>query len=195
MVRYRIKIPSLCPLVGMIIFAALTACHAQNPVRELREKAKPAAHHKRLNALVGEWKVRIQYRIKPGLNPETALGRAEFRWILDGHFLEQVVDGKGIAGSYEGRGLIGYDNVLHHYVGSWIDTMNSGMARSTGKLDPDGRTIHFAVKTTDPLEEKEVQFRGYFKILSPNEIQYLLFAPHPETGDPVPMLNIGYRRK
>jgi|GEM_PF-3570066 len=181
-------------LVGAL-FLAQNPALSQNSIRQIREKARPGKYHALLEAFSGKWKIRIQYRIRPETNPETAVGTAEFHWILGKRFLEQIVNGKGIAGSYEGRGIVGYDNVLGHYSGMWVDTMNTGLSRSIGSVEADGKTFHFKFTGTNPLKGKEASYDAVFRILDRNRLHYRLVQSDPETGNSIAMLTIDYRRK
>lgn len=190
----RMALSGLTLLVALP-FHHIASAQSGNLVADLRSKARPGQHHSQLDPFIGKWKIRIEYRLRPSTNPESAQGTAEFRWIMGKRFLEQVVEGKGIAGDFEGRGLIGYDNVLGHYTGVWIDTMNSGITRSTGRREDDGKTFLFKASGTDVLDAKEKTFDTILRILTNDELQYLVYQPHPETGEAVAMLKISYRRE
>jgi len=181
--------------MSRILFSALclllsSSVYSQQPLKTIRQASKPGAEHAKLDFLEGEWKIRIQYQIRPGSNPESASGKAEFRWILGKRFMEQTVDGKGIAGNFEGRGTTGYDNVLGHYAGVWVDTMNSGVTRSKGEVDAGGSVFKFSGTTTDALEKKEVAFSSVLEKINADELRYTVAS---KSGEKV--LEIHYRRK
>ncbi len=182
-------------LLVMLQHHQSASAQSENLIRSLRNSAKPGENHALLDPFCGRWKIRIEYRLRPDTNPETAQGGAEFRWIMGKRFLEQVVDGKGIAGEFEGRGLIGFDNVLNQYTGVWIDSMNSGMTRSTGRRESDGKTFLFKATGTDVIEAKEKTSDTILRIITNDELQYLVYQPHPKTGDAVLMLKISYQRE
>ncbi|NNE91347.1 MAG: DUF1579 family protein [Verrucomicrobiales bacterium] len=185
----------LCLLAVVLIPVEAGAQNKRKTIKEIREKAEPGPNHALLDPCVGEWKVRMQYRLKPDSNPETAVGKAEIRWILGKRFLEQTIEGKGAAGSLEGIGLIGYDNIRKKYTATWINTMSTGQMRATGAVAGDRRTFQFKATATDPIDGKEKQFDMVFRIVDANTLQYLVYAPNPDGGDRITMMNIGYQRK
>ncbi len=166
-------------------------------IKELRIKAQPSEAHEKLEALEGEWTIRIQYRRKTDTNPERAVGKAQFRWILGKRFLEQTLQGSGRASSYTGQGIIGYDNVAETYVCTWVDTMNSGITHGKGQLmERDGQLIwQFLTTATDPATGEAKQYETFFRVLDENSLQYILYDTQAETGERVALINIGYRRE
>ena len=55
------------------------------------QRRTPNAARRRLDALVGEWKMEASIGGQP-----TGLARADFRWLEDGAFLVQHVDAEGV---------------------------------------------------------------------------------------------------
>lgn len=181
-------------LVALLYSLSLSEAPAQS-LREVREKAKPGSHHERLKRLVGRWNIRIEYRLHPTANPERATGTAEFRWILGGRFLEQVLDGRGTASSYDGRGLIGFDNALGRYVGTWVDSASSGIAYSTGTVDRAGTTWQLEMSATDVSSGRTKTHPVTLTIVSDNELRYIIYPAGSRPGVGVPPVNITYLRQ
>ncbi len=177
-------------LFFLFCLAFASSVYSQQALKTIRQASKPGVNHAKLDFLEGDWKIRIQYQLRPGSNPESASGTATFRWILGKRFMEQKVDGKGIAGNFEGHGTIGYDNVLGHFVGVWVDTMNSGLTRSKGVAEEGGSVLRFSGKTSDALEQREVSFSSALEKISADELLYTVTS---EGGEKV--LEIQYRRK
>ena len=190
MIRNRI----LHLTMSLLVFSSAGG-EDRKSIREIREASRPGDDHALLNPLVGEWKVRMQYRVRPDANPEMAMGKAEFQWILGQRFLEQIFEGKGAAGALEGRGLIGYDNLMNHYVGTWIDSMNSGMTWSTGKAHPQERVIHFDAAKTDPLTAEATDYDVYLRILNTNQVQYIVSTKSPDPNERIVVLQMDYARR
>ena len=60
---------------------------------------------------------------------------------------------------FSGVGTTGYDNTKKKFVGTWIDSMSTGIMRSEGTADPTGKVITAQAVGSDPLTGKESRTR------------------------------------
>ena len=95
--------------------------------------AKPGKPHQQLKRLVGQWNtVSKSYPENPDLPAE---GKATFRMIMGGRYIQQRFQGEYAGKKFTGMGISGYDNASKKYVGIWIDNMGTGILRTEGEYD------------------------------------------------------------
>lgn len=102
--------------------------------------AKPGEHHRKLDALIGTWATKSTFYCDPK-GPQETTGVAVNTWTLGGRFVEQRFFGAmpGTNLPFEGIGMTGFDNVTGKFIGSWIDTMSTGLMTLQGGVE--GRTL------------------------------------------------------
>jgi hypothetical protein len=92
----------------------------------------------------------------PGAPPNPSRGVATMRTIAGGRWL--VMDYRSDQG-FEGHGIYGFDPDLGRYVGSWVDAMQTSIARLEGEFDPATKTMSYVTTTTargKPFTYREV---------------------------------------
>ena len=143
-----------------------TALWAQEKPAEVTtnwmELNKPGEAHRKLDALVGDWKTTTSIWMGgPDAPPTVFEGKASFEWILGGRFLEERTqamwtfpgeDGKPVEFSFEGRGVTGYDNIRKMYVNSWMDNMTTYIAFNKGQFSADGKTFTMYGEMDEPAQ-------------------------------------------
>ena len=115
----------------------------------------PAEGHRRLEPIVGTFACRTTFWMAPGQEPMVSEGVSEHRWVLGNRFVEQNYRGTMMGGPFEGIGYTGYDNNQKKYVGTWMDTMGTGIAVSEATGRPTDRAITFSCTCFDPLGSKK----------------------------------------
>ena len=60
---------------------------------------------------------------------------------MGGRFLEQNFTGTAMGQPFEGRGLVGYDNLKKEYTSIWFDNMSTGIMTGAGQYDPATKTL------------------------------------------------------
>jgi len=124
----------------------------QEMMKQMMEMAKPNENHKMLADLAGNWTYKIKF-----LNPATgqweeSTGTAVRKSMMDGRYSVLEVTGKmkmpGADGkmkemTFKGQGIDGYDNVKKKFVGSWVDSMGTGIMMSEGTYDPASKTFTY----------------------------------------------------
>lgn len=123
--------------------------------------AKPGPNHKKLDPLVGTWKLTLKsWYGGPGSEPTVTQGTATTKWALDGHFiLEEVksevampgADGKMVRMPFAGMSLLGYDNFRNVYTGVWADSMGTQLLTYVGSASPDGKVFTYYGQMDEPM--------------------------------------------
>jgi hypothetical protein len=116
------------------------------------------------------------------------------RWILDGRFLQEDFNGEFMGKQFQGIGVTGYDNMKKKYVGSWIDSMSTGVFSSEGTADTDGKEFTFQGKMDDPMTgQKNKPFKWVVRILDADKHT---FEMHDLTlGEKSKTMEMTYTRK
>jgi len=120
-------------------------------MRKWQAYATPGDAHKRLDAFVGTWNVKMKSWMAPGQPPEETEGTAENKWLLGNRYLEQRYEGKMMNQPFSGIGYTGYDNFKKKYESVWMDNMGTGTMMSTGSFDKSGKMMRFTATMDDPV--------------------------------------------
>ncbi len=139
----------------------------------------PAAAHQRLDPIVGKFRARSQFWAGVGAPPESGEGESDHLWVLGGRFIEQRYRGKIADMPFEGIGFTGFDNVQRKYVGSWIDTMGTGMMNSLGVGQPTNGEIAFVSEIHEPTGRRQT-FRSIIRIANGDRHSYELWTAGPD---------------
>ncbi len=154
--------------------------------------ATPTAEHELLKGMAGTWKTVTKAWTGPG-DPQVSEGTAVKSMVLGGRFLREEFDGTFMEGPFQGMGLTGYDTMKKEYVGTWVDTMGTGIARSTGKYDPAARQLNITATYTDPMTMKDRTWRMVNKFVDSNKHVFQMFDQMD--GKEVMTMEITYTRK
>jgi hypothetical protein len=166
----------------------------EQAMQEAAKRGAPGAQHKALEPFVGRFTTSSRMWMKPGEPPQESKGSAEHTWVLGGRFLKMDVRGDFGGQSFEGLGYLGYDNIRGEYTAVWLDSMNTGIMRASGQLDPGTKTYTERGTFSCPLTgEKERSFRGEWKVIDDDTLSYTMYDPAPD-GKEVKGMEITYKR-
>ena len=138
----------------------------------------PSAGHARLMSMVGTWRATTTFTMAPGDAPQVHGGTSVHRLVLGGRYLEQVYKGTAMGMPFEGIGYTGYDNVQKRYVGSWMDTMGTGVMHSLGVGRPTDERIDFASEAIEPSGKKR-EFESIIRIRDHEHHSYEMWTTDP----------------
>jgi hypothetical protein len=143
-------------------FVAVSA-HAQPPASEVpkAEKsdkaappagqmptAKPGPEHEILKKSVGTWDATVE-EMAPGAPAKTSKG-TETAKLVGGLWLVSDFKSEMAGQPFEGHAVGGYDTNKKKYVGTWVDSMSSGVWTSEGTFDPATKTLTDAMEGPGP---------------------------------------------
>ena len=131
-----------------------SAADMQKMMQQMMEMSKLNENHKLLTSLDGTWDYKIKFWMNPDPNakPDESAGTATRKSIMGGRYVVMDVagpmkmpgeDGKMKTVQFKGMGLEGYDNVKKKFVGSWIDSMGTGIEFSEGTYDASSKTFTY----------------------------------------------------
>lgn len=156
------------------------------------KSATPGDAHKVLSAFEGTWKAVVTMWMAPGAPPSVSEGTMTSRWVLGGRWLRQDYSGVWMDMPFEGLGYFGHDNIKKEYVGTWTDTMGTGMMFSTGKYDPATKAFTMYGEFAEPTG-KTVKARDVIRIVSKDKHTMEMFVPGPD-GKEFKTMEIVYTR-
>jgi len=116
---------------------------------EVLARMEPGPMHKKLEPLIGKYQMTGKWRMAPDKPWEEVTADVERKWILDGRFVEETVHSEWMGQPFEGKALMGYDNVREQFTMIWVGNMSTGTDSSTGKLD--GAKLVFEGTNSDPM--------------------------------------------
>ncbi len=158
----------------------------------MQKAATPGDAHKKLDAMVGTFDAKVTMWSGPSKPPEESTGTSETSWVLGNRFLETKYEGTFMGQPFSGIGYTGYDNVTKKYVGTWMDTMSTGVMISTGTMT--GNVMKSMATMSDPMTGKVSHATETFTIIDNDHNKMEMWQPGPD-GKNVKMMEINYTRK
>lgn len=113
----------------------------------------PGDMHKWLAKFDGAWNVKGSFTGPDGKSME-ATGKATFRMILGGRFQQQDYVGQLSGKTFDGHGVLGYDNLTKQFENFWFDTMGTTPSIARGACSGDGKTLDLTGEWVMPSGQK-----------------------------------------
>lgn len=143
----------------------------------------PGKMHQWLTKFSGTWSGKCEMMMAPGMPAVTTECTETISPILDGRYLKTEMSGSiPDMGPFSGMSFIGYDNVAEKFVGTWIDSMSTGIMTGTGELSADGKTLTWSFSYYCPITRKPVTLRQIETRPDDNTMHIEMFMPDPKTG-------------
>lgn len=182
--------------LGALVQAADPPKHAPSPdekamMEKMAQAATPGAAHKKLDPLAGKFNVKSTMWMDPSKPPEESTGTSERKWIMGNRYLEENFQGSSGGQPFTGLGTMGYDNVTKSYVGTWIDSMSTGVTTSRGALN--GNVIKYKGMMSDPMSGKEVPYSMTLTMAGNDSHTMEMWGPGPN-GKNVKWMEMVYTR-
>jgi len=152
----------------------------------------PSPAHARLMPMVGTWRAKTTFTMAPGVPEQVHGGTSVHRMVLGGRYLEQIYKGMSMGMPFEGIGFTGYDNVQQRYVGTWMDTMGTGLMNSVSVGNPTDERIDCVAEAIEPSGQKRV-FESIVRIHNHGRHSYEMWTKGPN-GKSFRMMLIEYER-
>jgi hypothetical protein len=169
----------------------------QAVIDKMKQASMPGPFHRRLEPLAGKFSVTLRMWTEPSRvppqdpAPEPKRGTSERKWVLDNRFLEETYRGTYAGESFNGMGMMGYDNVTNKYAGIWIDTMTSSLSTSQGTLN--GNVLTLNGMTSDAMQGGAVPYAMKLIIVDSDHHTMEWWAPGPK-GEYVKCMEMQYTR-
>lgn len=138
--------------------------------------ATPGDMHKWMATMNGIWNADMTMWIYPDSPAVHTKGVAVYTMSNNG-LHQQSVHTSDIGGmKFEGRSVMGYDNVKKMFVSTWYDNMGSGIMNMEGTYDAETKTYSARGKGVDPIQGKEVEMREVVKFTDDNTMQMEMYC-------------------
>lgn len=168
-----------------------------------QESITPGEGHRKLEPFVGKWKTITKVWYDPAGEPMVTEGEAEAKWILGGRYIRTTHKGKLMAPgpdgapslqSFEGEGMMGFNNARQVYEGTWADTMSTSILTYSGTASGDGKTFRMYGKMDEPMLGVYGRHVKYVdRIVDENTIVFELYDL--AVGDNHKVLEVTYKRQ
>ncbi len=148
--------------------------------------------HKMLASADGEWKAEMEFWTAPGAPSEKSTSTCKNEMILGGRYQQSTMEGTMMGMPFEGRGIVGFDNIRKVFVNTWIDNMGTGLSYSEGPYDAKTKSITFMGETMDPMSGKMIKTRSVYKFESDSHHVFEMYMM--QNGKEVKSMAINYKR-
>jgi hypothetical protein len=161
---------------------------------EVMKLLQPGEHHEHLAKYVGKWKAAIKMWQMPGAPPTESEGTAEIVALMDGRYFHATHEGTFMGQPFKGMGIDGYDNIRKKHVGSWIDTMGTGIMNYEGTCSDDHKVVTTHAEVDDPMSGQRIKMRQVTTSIDNNTFTYEAFAKNPAGEGEMQVMEITYTR-
>jgi uncharacterized protein DUF1579 len=158
----------------------------------MQKAATPGEAHQKLEPMVGTFDAKVKMWMDPSKPPEESSGTSENTWALGNRFVQIKYEGTMMGQPFSGMGFQGYDNVTKKYVGTWMDTMSTGIMTSTGTMT--GNVMKTTDTMSDPMSGKAMKTTSKFTVTDNDHHAMEMWGPGPD-GKTYKMMEITYTRK
>ena len=136
---------------GMLVSATRAGDQAEMTPEAMMQKwmeyGAPGKQHQEMAAMAGTWNIAGTSWEYPGADAQTSTMKSKVEPILDGRYMVERVTGSIDMGEqsmpFEGRNLIGFDNLKKKYFFVWVDSWMSGFLSGEGTTSDGGNTITY----------------------------------------------------
>lgn len=139
----------------------------------MMEYTKLNAHHDLFKSFEGKWTTHGKFWMDPQGPAEESDGTSESKIIMGGRFLEQNFTGTAMGQPFEGRGILGYDNIKKEYTSIWFDNMATGIMTGSGQYDESAKTLTTEGSMSCPMtNEKNRWYKDTLTVMDADNYKY-----------------------
>jgi hypothetical protein len=140
------------------------------------ELNRPGPQHELLKPMVGVWDAKAKFWMAPGAPPTESGGVMTNTAILDGRFIHEEYRSDDMMGmNFHGVGFFGYDNIKKQFVGTWMDSMSTGVMVSQGAYDPATKTFTLTSEVEDPIQGGKYTEKQVSRIVDHDHMTYEMY--------------------
>ena len=161
---------------------------------EVMKLIQPGEHHEHMAQYVGKWKTVAKMWQMPEAPPAESKGKTEIVALMDGRYFQATYDGSFMGMPFKGMGIDGYDNIRKKHVGSWIDTMGTGIMDYEGTCSDDHKVITTYAEVDDPMSGQRVKMRQVTTAIDKDHFKYEAFVKNPQGEGEMKVMEIMYSR-
>jgi hypothetical protein len=155
---------------------------------------KPGPEHAVLKEDVGTWDAKVEIIPAPGMQPMVSKGVETNTLGCGGLCLISDFKAEGAQGEpFHGHGITTWDPVKKKYVGSWTDSMSTGLMLGESTWDPAAKKATGTMTTRDPTG-KPIETRMVAEYPSPDARTMMSYMMGPD-GKEFMNMRITYTRR
>jgi hypothetical protein len=175
-------------------FAAAFCLSLSAAVASAQAPAPPKAgpEHEILKNDVGTWDATVESYMPGAPTPMTSKG-TETNTLVGGLWLVTDFKADMMGMPFQGHGITGYDANKKKYVGSWVDTMSSGLGLSESTYDAGTKTMTGTFEGPDPSGQI-MKMKSVVAWKDPDTRVFTMSGTGPD-GKDVKFMTITYKRK
>jgi Protein of unknown function (DUF1579) len=179
---------NLLRIAGLALLVPAASVLAQMP-----PAPKPGPEHELLKRDVGVWDATVEMQGPPGTPPAVSKGTETVSLIGGGLWLLTEFKGEMMGQAFEGRGATGYDPNKKKYVGTWVDSMSTGLSLVEATLDASKKVLTGTMETTDPTGAP-TKMKEVTEWKDADNRLFTLYMALPD-GKELPVMTITYKRR
>ena len=154
---------------------------------------KPGPEHKVLEMDAGTWEATVEMFVPGAAKPEVSKGTETNTIGCSGLCLISDFKSTMMGAPFHGHGTTAWDPAKKKYVGSWTDSMSTGLSTSETTYDAATKTSTGWMEGPDPTG-KVVKSKGVVQYKDANNRVFTMYMVGPD-GKEVPSMKISYTRK
>ncbi|MFQ5589989.1 MAG: DUF1579 family protein [Phycisphaerae bacterium] len=166
---------------------------AESMIDAFARYAMPGVHHNVLERMVGNWGIKVKYRMNADAPVVESEGTSIRKWILGKRFVLEEFDGGHLAMPFKGFAIYGYDSFEDKYTSAWLDTMNTAITTYKGLCKLKCKAIAFEGLHGDPWTGTKRRSRGITRFVDNDRQVVEIYEPDAD-GREFKILEIRYER-
>jgi hypothetical protein len=170
-----------------------TEAYSSEEMAAWQKAGTPGPHHAHFKDLVGMWNAENKYWMQPGMDPQIASMKAEYKLVFGGRYVVATLDGDMMGMPFQGMSISGFDNVKGVHTMAWIDNMSTSILYSEGTCSDNCKveTHHFVQK--DPMTGNDMKVKTVTRHLDNDKHVFEYFMVNPD-GSEFKSMEITYTR-
>jgi hypothetical protein len=175
----------LAATFALSLAAAVASAQAPTP-------PKPGPEHEVLKSDVGTWEATVESFMPGAPAPMTSKG-TETNTLVGGLWLVTEFKADMMGMPFQGHGVTGWDPTKKKYVGSWVDTLSTGLGLSESTYDAASKTMTGTFEGPDPSGQVQ-KMKSVVTWKDPDTRVFTMSGPGPD-GKDATYMRITYKRK
>lgn len=178
---------------GTVLLGTLCTAMSASVWTQPPPMPKPGPEHELFKMDEGTWDAVVEFTPGPGAPPMTSKG-VEVTTVGCGG-LCAITDFKGemMGGTFQGHGLVTWDARKKKYIGSWTDSMSTGLAATEGTWDPASKRWNGTMEGPD-MTGNVMKSRSVVEYRADGGRVMTAYASGPD-GKEIQVLRITYTRR
>jgi hypothetical protein len=154
---------------------------------------KPGPEHAILKKDVGVWDATVETMMERGGKPSVSKGVETNTLLGGGLWLIEDFQAEFLGAPFQGHGITGYDPSKKKYVGTWVDSMSTGLSTSEGTYDPKTQTMTARFEGPGP-DGTPMKMRTTTEWKDANTRVFTMYSPAGR-GEEFVVMRISYKRR